>query len=151
MIALNVTGPTRLAYHFGAGMRQRKRGGIMIVGSLAAYAGNPKTAMYAGAKAFQCIFAEGLWYELRPYNVHVLALILSVTRTPAVTRMGLKFDIPGFEAAEPDDVAQEGLDHLGIEPVWHAAGNGALAQQLRSMSRVEAVTLTAQANQSIIS
>jgi short-subunit dehydrogenase len=151
MLALNVTGPTRLAHHFGAGMRQRKRGGIILVGSLAAYAGNPRTATYAGVKAFQVIFAEGLWYELRPHNVHVLALVLSVTRTPAVTRMGLKFDIPGFEAAEPDSVAQEGLDHLGVEPVWHAAGNAALALKLRSMPRVEAIALTAQANQSLSS
>jgi uncharacterized protein len=150
-IALNVMGPTRLAHHFGSGMRQRRRGGILIVGSLAAYAGNPRTAMYAGVKAFECIFAEGLWYELKPYNVHVLALMLSVTRTPAIARMGLRFDVPGFLAAEPDDVAQEGLDHLAQGPVWHAAGNEAVAQHLRSLPRTEAVALTAGANQALTS
>jgi short-subunit dehydrogenase len=51
MIALNISGPMRLSHHFGAIMRMRKRGGIIIVGSLAAYAGNARTAMYSGAKA----------------------------------------------------------------------------------------------------
>ena len=151
MIALNVTGPTRLAHHFGSSMRERRGGGIIIVGSLAAHAGNPKTAMYAGSKAFQCIFAEGLWYEMRPHSVHVLALILSVTRTPAMVRMGLNFDIPGFEASEPDDVAQEGLDHLGLEPVWNAAGNETLAQRLRGGPRADIITMTAQVNQDVSS
>jgi short-subunit dehydrogenase len=148
-ITLDVLGPTRLVHHFGAGMRKRRRGGIILVGSLAAYAGNPRIATYAGTKAFQCIFAEGLWYELRPHNVHVLALMLSVTTTPAMSRMGLKLDVPGFEAAEPDDVAQEGLDHLSMGPVWHAAGKEEAAQHMRSMPRIQAVSLAGEANQAL--
>jgi short-subunit dehydrogenase len=143
MIALNAIGPTRLAYHFGAGMRQRRRGGIILVGSNAAYAGAPRILMYSASKAFSNVFAEGLWYELRPYNVHVLGLMLSVTNTPAMVRLGLKFDVPGFEAAEPDAVAQEGLDHLGVDPIWHASATEEFAQRLRSMPRAEAVKLVA--------
>ena len=149
LIALNVTGPIRLAYHFGAGTCERRHGGMIFVGSMAAYAGSVRNTTYAASKAFQSILAEGLWYQLRPYNVHVLALVLSVTRTLAMARLGLKFDAPGLEAADPDDVAQEGLDHLGIGPVWNAASNETFSQQLRSMPRAEVVARSAQAGDAV--
>lgn len=149
MVALNVTGPVRLTHHFGVGMKRRRRGGILIVGSNAACAGIPKLVMYSGTKSFEGTFAEGLWYELRPHNVHVLALMLSVTRTPAMARLGLKFDAPGLEAAEPDDVVKEGLDHLAAGPIWHAAGAGEYANRLRSLPRSEAVELAARSSESV--
>jgi uncharacterized protein len=149
MIALNIVGPTRLAYHFTRGMRERRRGGVIMVGSLAAYAGGPRTIMYAGAKAFQYVFTQGLWYELRPYNVHVLALLLGVTRTPAVARMGMKFDSPNWTAAEPENVAQEGLDKLAEGPVWHAGGNEEVAKQLRGMPLIDIMERSAAAQKAI--
>jgi short-subunit dehydrogenase len=149
MIALNVTGPTQLTYHFGKGMRERKRGGIILVGSMAAYVGQPRTAVYGGVKAYQTILAEGLWYEMKPHNVHVLELVLGVTRTPAMARMGLNMDVPGFAPAEPDDVAQEGLDHLGKEPVWNAAGNDTIVQHMRGMNRAEIVTMIAKSAEAL--
>lgn len=142
MIALNVTGPTRLAHHFGAAMRQRRRGGIILVGSIAGYAGGPRMAMYSATKAFDYILAEGLWYELGAYNVQVLGLILGATRTPAMARMGMKLD--KLEAADPEAVAQEGLDHLGVDPIWHTGGTEAFGKNLRSMPRAEAVTMMAE-------
>ena len=71
-------------------------------------------------KAFGRIFAEGLWVELRDQGVDVLELVLGVTRTPAMERVGLNLDVPGFEAADPEDVAREGLDQLAHGPVWRA-------------------------------
>ena len=35
-------------------------------------------------------------------------------------RVGLNLDVPGFEAADPEDVAREGLDQLAHGPVWRA-------------------------------
>ncbi len=52
-------------------------------------------SIYAGAKAFSRMFAESLWLELRERNVDVLELVLGVTRTPAMERVGLNFDAPG--------------------------------------------------------
>ena len=149
MIALNVSGPTRLAHHFGGAMRERRRGGIILVGATGGYAGSPRTAMYAATKAFDCILAEGLWYELKPYNVHVLGLILGATKTPAMARIGLKLDAPGYEAADPDAVAQEGLDHLGVDPIWHTGGTGEAAQYIRSMDRAEAITMIAKGMEAV--
>jgi short-subunit dehydrogenase len=149
VVSLNVTGPLRLAHHFGGGMKKRRRGGIILVGSNAAYAGMPKLTLYSATKSWQAVFAEGLWYELRPHNVHVLALMLGVTRTPAMERLGLKFDTPGMEAAEPDDVAQEGFDHLANGPVWHAAGTGDFAHRLKMLPRAQAVAEAAAGSDSV--
>jgi short-subunit dehydrogenase len=143
MIGLNVIGPTRLVHHFGGAMRERRRGGIILVGSTAGYAGGPMMAMYSATKAFDCMLAEALWHELGAYNVHVLGLILGATRTPAVERIGMVMDSPDYPAAEPDDVAQEGFDHLGVDPIWHTGGTEHIAQAMRSMPRAEAIRLIA--------
>jgi len=141
MIALNVTGPTRLCHHFGTLMRGRGRGGIILVGTLGGYAGGPGLAMYCATKAFTYVLAESLWFELRPYHIDVLGLILGTTRTPALARMGMAEDVPGFAAAEPDAVAQEGLEHLADGPIWHANGTEAIAQTVRAMPRGQAVAM----------
>ena len=53
----------------------------------------------------------------------MLELVLGVTRTPAMQRLGLNFDMPGLRVADPVDVAREGLVHLGNGPVYVAGGN----------------------------
>lgn len=117
VIDLNITTPLALVHHFGAAMRSRRRGGILLVGSMAGYLGSNRHTVYGGVKAFGRIFAESLWLELRDDNVDVLELVLGVTRTPAMDRAGLNFDIPGLAVSEPDDVAAEGLAALGHGPV----------------------------------
>jgi uncharacterized protein len=123
VIELNVTTPLALVHHFGPGMRQRGRGGILLVGSLAGYLGSTRHTVYGGVKAFGRIFAEGLWLELRGSGVDVLELVLGVTRTPAMERVGLDFDVPGMPVSEPDDVAREGLEMLGRGPVHVVSGH----------------------------
>lgn len=123
VIDLNITTMMALVHHYGRAMRQRRRGGILLVGSMSGYLGSIRHTVYGGVKAYGRIFAEGLWLELREHNVDVLELVLGVTRTPAMERVGLNFDVPGMRVAEPADVAREGLDHLGDGPVYVAGGN----------------------------
>ena len=123
VIDLNITTMAALVQHYGLAMRRRRRGGILLVGSMAGYLGSVRHTVYGGVKAFTRIFAEGLWIELREHGVDVLELVLGVTRTPAMERVGLNFDIPGMKVADPAEVAQEGLDHLAHGPVWIAGGN----------------------------
>ena len=123
VLDLNVTTMMALVQHYGRGMRDRRRGGILLVGSMAGYLGSVRHTVYGGVKAFGRIFAEGLWLELRDYGVDVLELILGVTRTPAMERVGLNFDVPGLRVAEPAEVAAEGLDRLPHGPVHIAGGN----------------------------
>ncbi|MCK0176713.1 SDR family oxidoreductase [Mycolicibacterium sp. F2034L] len=123
VLDLNITTMLALVQHFGRPMRERRRGGILMVGSMAGYLGSVRHTVYGGVKAFGRIFAESLWLELRDHDVHVLELVLGVTRTPAMERVGLNFDLPGLRVAEPADVAREGLAHLADGPVYVAGGN----------------------------
>ena len=150
MVARNVTVPTILAHHFGGRMKQQGRGGIILVGAVGGYAGGPGMAMYSASKAFDYILAEGLWYEFKQHGVHVLGLVLGATDTPALARIGMKTDTPGFIAASSESVAQEGLDHLALGPVWHTGGTEETAQHLRAMPRADAVTMIAQASKAMM-
>lgn len=123
VIDLNVTTPLALVHSIGRAMRDRGRGGIILVGSMAGYLGSSRHTVYGGVKAFGRIFAEGLWLELRESGVDVLEIVLGVTRTPAMARVGLNFDVPGLHVSEPEDVAAQGLAALGRGPVEIAAGN----------------------------
>lgn len=120
---LNVTAPLALAHGFGRRMRERGTGGLLFIGSLSGYLGAARHTVYGGAKAFSRIFAEGLWLELRTHNVDVLHLVLGVTDTPAMRRVGLDFEVPGLAVSRPSDVAREALTHLSDGPVRVCRGN----------------------------
>ncbi len=123
LLALSITTPLELIRRFAPAMRDRGRGGVLLVGSLAGYIGHSDMTIYSGAKAFGRVFAEGLWLELKAVGVDVLHLVLGVTRTPAMERGGLRLDLPGLVVADPAEVAREGLAHLADGPVWVMSGN----------------------------
>ena len=123
VINLNVSTPLALVHHYGQPMRDRRRGGIVLLGSLAGYLGSARHTVYGGVKAFTRIFGEGLWLELREYGVDVLDLVLGVTRTPAMERVGLNFDAPGVVVAEPAGVAREVALFLAGEGCRYLIGN----------------------------
>ncbi|CRK57809.1 Short chain oxidoreductase [Alloactinosynnema sp. L-07] len=139
VLDLNITAQLALTHHFGRLMKQRGRGGIVLVGSLAGYLGSARQSVYGAVKAFSRVFAEGLWLELRDHGVDVLELVLGVTRTPAMARAGLNFDLPGLNVGEPDDIARECLAHLADGPVWIAGGNAATAAKRNGMDRTRLV------------
>lgn len=147
---LNVTRMLEMVQHYGRSMADRGRGGIMIVGSLSGYMGAWRHSIYAGAKAFSRMFAESLWLELRERNVDVLELVLGVTRTPAMERVGLNFDAPGILVNEPAEVAAEGLAHLADGPVWVAGGNADRAEANSAPDRSRVVLETHQAIAALI-
>ncbi|MCV7077022.1 SDR family NAD(P)-dependent oxidoreductase [Mycobacterium szulgai] len=129
VIDLNVTRMLELVHHFGRPMRARGRGGILLVGSIAATYGSMRQAAYTGVKAFSRLFAESLWLELRDHGVDVLELVLGVIRTPAMERAGLNFDVPGISVSDPAAVADEGLANLANGPVFIAGDNAAAVRR----------------------
>jgi len=149
MVRLGVVAPTMLAHHFGEKMRHRRRGGMIFVGSMAGYAGAPDEIVYSAGKAYSRMMAEGLWYELKPYGIHVLGLILGLTRTPAMDRLGLAMDNPQFVPDEPDAVADEGLEHLADGPLWHVGGKEEGARALSGLPRSQAVEYMAQGSKAL--
>lgn len=139
VIDLNVTTPLALIHHFAGPMRARHRGGVLLIGSLTGYLGSARHTVYGGVKAFTRIYAEGLWLELRQHNVHVLELVLGVTKTPAMQRVGLNFDIPGMQVSDPADVARQGLMQLPDGPVHVVAAHADSPALHAGSDRAEAV------------
>ncbi|MCR5977666.1 SDR family NAD(P)-dependent oxidoreductase [Gordonia jinghuaiqii] len=134
VIDLNITAQLALVHHFGRRLRDRGRGGLLLVGSMSGYLGGTHLSVYGGVKAFGRVFAESLWLELRDHGVDVLELVLGVTRTPAMERAGLNLGA-AMGVSEPDDVAREGLEHLADGPVWIAGGNAARAEKINGPDR----------------
>jgi short-subunit dehydrogenase len=116
IIRLNAVGQAVLSHHFGKKMAKRRRGGIMLFGSLAGNGGSPSVVTYAGAKAFSQIFAEGLWWELKEHNVDVLQVVVGMTMTPAMARLGLTYDKGG--AVSSEHVAKLALENIQNGPVF---------------------------------
>lgn len=142
IVRVNVGAVLGLTHHYAATMRERARGGVLLVGSLAGYVGTSTEAVYAGAKAFSRVFAEGLWAELAPQGVDVLELVLGVTRTPAMERAGLDLDLPGLTVSDPADVAREGLERLPHGPVHVVRAHEALLPSRLSPDRARVVSTT---------
>ena len=140
-IAVNVHGPLALAHHFGRRMTSRGAGGIVLLSSLTAFQGSPFVATYGATKSFLLVLAEGLWYELAPRGVDVLAVCAGATRTPSYLRRRSPKGAPG--ELEPDDVAREALARLGRGPAMIPGRFNRFASQLlrRVLSRRAAIRL----------
>jgi uncharacterized protein len=88
-IAINCTSTLILAHRLTPPMTKRKRGGVIIMASGSAEMGSSFIVTYAATKAFDRVFAEGLWSELSPYGIDVTTVMPGAVNTP------------GFRAALP--------------------------------------------------
>lgn len=116
LVQLNCIGPLALLRELAPGMRDRGRGGIVLVGSLACLAGAANVAVYSAAKMFGVNLAEGLWAELRDHGVDVCDVMLGSVHTPAAARQGVRFD-PTRDLL-PDQVAREIIANIRNGPTY---------------------------------
>lgn len=150
LVRLNCIGPVRVAHHFGVRLVERGRGGMIFLTSMSSVAGAARVTTYAATKAFDLVLAEGLWAELRPAGVDVLALVAGATRTPAMEASGALIGGEDFPGMDPADVAREGLAHLGEGPTWVAGEtNRATFDVLRSLPRIDVVTAMSDATRAL--
>jgi len=113
--AVNVRAPLLLTKAVSAPMIARGRGGIILMSSLAGSQGSPNIATYAATKAFNTVLAEGLWSELKPRGVDVLACVAGAILTPGYQQAEGAKPAPGTLA--PEDVAEQALNALGHGPI----------------------------------
>jgi hypothetical protein len=140
LVQLNCLAPVRACHHFGARLRDRGRGGIVLISSLAGVCGTEGTVVYSAAKAFDLVLAQGLWAELQPFGVDVIGLVLGNVRTPTLLASGAHVDPDEFPGMEPDEVARVGLDRLGDAPMWVVGDeNRAIYDALRSLPAADAI------------
>lgn len=142
MLTRNCTTVMAAAHHFGGLMSERGHGGLVLVTSGAAWAGGAHLAVYGASKAFDLIMAESLWAEWGPSGVHVLAMVLGQTDTPALRSLLGDREVDGL--ADPDDVARDMVDNLANGPTWPPDPS-----PLGSIPRRAAVELMTQGSASI--
>ena len=110
---VNVRGPLRLVRALAPAMKKRGRGAVVLMSSLSGLQGSPHIAVYAASKAFNTIFAEGLWYELTPHGIDVAACVSGAVPTPGYqARFGR--EVPGMMSA--DEAVRKPLAALGTGP-----------------------------------
>jgi short-subunit dehydrogenase len=89
IIAVNVAALTDLSLRFSDSLI-RHRGGILNVGSLAAFLPGPGMAVYYASKAYVLAFSEALREELAPRGVRVTTLCPSSVSSEFQERAGIK-------------------------------------------------------------
>jgi short-subunit dehydrogenase len=118
MLAVNVAATLDLTWHFGRRFAEQARGGIVLMSSIFAFQGVPRSAHYAATKAWVQTFAEGLREELKGRGVDVLASAPGPVATGFASRADMRMQPP----LGPRTVARVTLDALGhagtVRPGW---------------------------------
>ncbi len=97
MLMVNVVALTRLTRKLLPGMLQRGHGGVLNVGSIAAYQAGPGMAVYYASKAYVLSFTEALHEELTGTGLHVTCLEPGPTKTGFGDDSGMG-ELPIFQA-----------------------------------------------------
>ena len=132
MIDLNVVSVVYLAKRLLPDMVARGHGRVLVTSSIAAQMPAPFEAVYAGTKAFELLFAEGIRNELKDTGVTVTALQPGPTETNFFHRAGM--DDTRVGQSKKDDaakVARDGYQAM-IAGKDHVVG-GALMNRIQSV------------------
>lgn len=102
MLRVNAAAPLALAlaHRFGARFARRGRGGLILLSSVVAYQGVPRSANYAATKAYVQSFAEGLHAEFASRGVDVLSVVPGPVHSGFAGRAGMTMS----RALQPADV-----------------------------------------------
>lgn len=82
LMQINLLTPMRLSALFAADMITRQQGHIVNISSLAGWCASPGLTSYAASKFGLRGFSEGLFHEVKDYNVKVTAVYPFFSRTP---------------------------------------------------------------------
>jgi uncharacterized protein len=134
MLDVNCRAFLLLAHAFARRLVARGRGGMIFTSSTAAFQGTPFTAHYAATKGYGLQLAEGLWYELRPHGVDVLALCPGPTDTEGPRRTGVDPAKVPVKLMSVEPVVRAALLGLGSQPVVIPGATNRLAHVLVKMA-----------------
>jgi len=109
MLNVNCRSLVASCWHFGRRLAGRGRGGMVLMSSILGFQGAPHAAHYAATKAYVQMLAEGLYVELSPLGVDVLAAAPGPTDTGFAARAGMRMGM----ALNPAEVARQTVNALG--------------------------------------
>jgi short-subunit dehydrogenase len=116
MIELNCTAPVLLTRRLLERMLARGRGAVIVVASVAGRQPVPLHALYSATKAFDLVFGEAIWVELREQGVDVLALQPGPVATEFEQVAGER-RAASLPEERPDDCVRHALFALGKRPL----------------------------------
>ena len=122
MLDVNAAAVLMLSHAFGRRMKARGRGGIVLVSSIVAFQGVPRTANYAASKAYVQSLAEGLRMELRAHDVDVLVSAPGPVNSGFADRADMRLG----RALDPQVVAAATLRALGRRSMVRPGGQSKL-------------------------
>ena len=126
LITVNCLRLQQIVRVFGEKLKNRGKGGIILLSSMASLQGSTYISSYAASKAFIRVLAEGLWLEYKKYNIDILACCPGMTSSP--NYLNSEFGRKGMifpPVLAPDKIASLTLPALGKKPViipgfWNA-------------------------------
>ena len=137
LLAVNIVASTRLMRHVLKGMVARRRGGIINLASLGAYAPGPYQAPYHASRAYILSLSEAVAAEVAPLGVRITAVAPGPVSTGFHAKMGADQDIYRYlvPAISPETVARWAVaaHNLGARVVVPGFINNVLALLLRLM------------------
>ncbi|MDO4565241.1 MAG: SDR family oxidoreductase [Clostridia bacterium] len=90
MVRLNVLALMRLTYLYGRDMRDRRKGRILNLASIAGFCSGPYMATYFSSKNFVLSFSDALFEELKGSGVSITVVCPGPTRTNFESAADLK-------------------------------------------------------------
>jgi uncharacterized protein len=134
VIRLNVQVLVELTGLCLPGMVERKRGVVMNVSSLGAFAPGPYMATYCATKSFVLSFSEAIAEEVRGTGVEVLCVCPGFTRTEFQHKADVDVSgIPAFAWMSAEEVADQAVRGIGRGPVLV---NGLMNSVMARVTRV---------------
>lgn len=120
LIRLNVDSTTWMTRIVLPGMKSRRRGAIVNIGSAAGVATAPLLAQYGAAKSYIAMFSKALNYEMRSFGVHVQCQVPMFVTTKLA-----KLKKTSLFVASPSGYARAAVAAIGYEavtsPYWSHA------------------------------
>lgn len=117
MVNLHVVCTLKLIYALLPGMMERNEGIIINVSSENAYFVGPNCSIYSGTKAFIKLFTEGLYLDLKEYNIKVQTLCPSFTWTDFHEKIGIskseQVNKGLYRWESPENVVKKSMKCLG--------------------------------------
>jgi len=116
---MNVQTVIECCHYFAGLMAKRGRGGIILMGSHAAFGGTSKLSVYTASKGFMANFGDTLWVELKDKGVDVLNMLISSADTPTMRDSMKKAGIEITDAmglGKPEDIVSVALRELNNGP-----------------------------------
>lgn len=123
MLAVNCDAVVAMSHFYAKKLSEKRRGGMVLFGSLVGFQGVARAANYAATKAFVQTLSEGLRLELAPLGVDVI----SSAPGPVMSGFGSRAAMNITSGVLPATVASQTMGALGR---WGTVRPGLLSKLL---------------------